>query len=58
MEDLTRKMEIYPPGQEHPLPEEEAPRHKAKRIAIDIGIVALGLAAFAAELAPIALSFM
>lgn len=58
MEDLTSKMEIYPPGQDTPLPEPETPRERMKRRTANAGIALLGAAAFAAELAPIVLSLM
>lgn len=57
MEDLTSKMEIYPPGHDEPLPEAESSRQRLKRIAADIGMIVFSLVAFAAELAPFVLSW-
>jgi hypothetical protein len=57
MEDLNSKMEIYPPGHEHPLPAVETRRQRLKRRVGEFGLIVLSLLAFAAELAPFVISF-
>jgi hypothetical protein len=51
-------MEIYPPGQDEPIPDAESRGQRFRRIAIDVGIGIFGFVALAAELTPFIITIM